>query len=278
MTIQVTCQCGKQLSAKDEFAGKRVKCPGCGGPLVIPQPQPAGTADGISDLLDDAGMRAGITRCPGCGAELGEESVLCVMCGFDLRRGHRIKTRVGAAVEFDDEDLGDLPVHGVAQLDEAERRIARDKLEQKKMGKGAPWWLILIALLGVVGFGVGMYLAPQDKVMTNSGVVLWIAGALLNFWYGLRIMIEAFKESALVGILYLVLPFYALYFVISRWDRVGGLFLLALLGTFLSVAGQLMLHFGPAMQGDKKQPGGYSLRELQQRPAVVMTFQDVSLV
>jgi RsiW-degrading membrane proteinase PrsW (M82 family) len=36
MTIAFSCACGKRLRAKDEWAGKRVKCPGCGSPLVIP--------------------------------------------------------------------------------------------------------------------------------------------------------------------------------------------------------------------------------------------------
>lgn len=37
MPINLACPCGKQLTAKDEFAGKRTKCPGCGTLLDIPQ-------------------------------------------------------------------------------------------------------------------------------------------------------------------------------------------------------------------------------------------------
>jgi RsiW-degrading membrane proteinase PrsW (M82 family) len=37
MPISFLCYCGKRLKAKDEWAGKRVKCPGCGTPLVIPE-------------------------------------------------------------------------------------------------------------------------------------------------------------------------------------------------------------------------------------------------
>jgi prepilin-type processing-associated H-X9-DG protein len=36
MPISVTCECGKQLQAKDEFAGRRTSCPNCGRELVIP--------------------------------------------------------------------------------------------------------------------------------------------------------------------------------------------------------------------------------------------------
>lgn len=36
MAISIICDCGKQLRAKDEAAGKRVNCPACGTPLNIP--------------------------------------------------------------------------------------------------------------------------------------------------------------------------------------------------------------------------------------------------
>jgi hypothetical protein len=38
MTIPVTCDCGRKLRAKPELAGRRVKCPACGGALVVPDP------------------------------------------------------------------------------------------------------------------------------------------------------------------------------------------------------------------------------------------------
>lgn len=36
MPIRVECECGKVLRLKDELAGKRVRCPGCGDPLSVP--------------------------------------------------------------------------------------------------------------------------------------------------------------------------------------------------------------------------------------------------
>ena len=36
MPITLNCACGKQYPVKDEFAGQRVKCPGCGQVLTIP--------------------------------------------------------------------------------------------------------------------------------------------------------------------------------------------------------------------------------------------------
>ncbi len=283
MPINITCQCGQQLTAKDEFVGKRVKCPKCGGPLLIAKPKSAqsksGTAgDGqsISDLLDDVGMRAGVNRCQGCGAELSEQSVLCVMCGFDMRKGHRIKTRVGTAVEMDVEDLGDLPVHGHPGLDAAERQIARDKMEQKMLATGAPWWMIMLAFLGVVGFAVGMVSMPQDQVVQNSGYILIVAGSLLSFFYTLRLLIDAFKESVLQGLL-LFVPFYVFYFVFSRWDRVGGLFLFLVFGNVLAWAGYgmvfVLVPIFERMAADKDKVG-FDVRHWQHRPVAVLFCDD----
>lgn len=270
MPIKVSCQCGKQLLVKDEYAGKRVKCPNCGAILSIPQPQTqAGqSSEGISDLLDDAGMRAGVNRCPGCGAEISEDAVLCVMCGFDLRRGHRLKARVGSAAELDDEDLGELPVHGVPLLDEAERRMAQDRIQQESLSKGVPWWMVLLGFLGVVGFTAGMIAMPQEQVMRNSGIVLIAAGSLLAFFFALRLAIEAFKESVLFGLLFLVLfPLYPLYYIITRWDRVAGVFLFVAAGGVLAGAGVIMLVvLAPLFEGGEGDGNQHGMRAWQTRP------------
>lgn len=58
MPIGVICQCGASFRAKEELAGKRVKCPACGQPLAIPHtttpdsaPDPLGVnADGDDPL------------------------------------------------------------------------------------------------------------------------------------------------------------------------------------------------------------------------------------
>jgi hypothetical protein len=37
MSIRVACICGKQYNLKDEFAGRRAKCPACGAVIAVPQ-------------------------------------------------------------------------------------------------------------------------------------------------------------------------------------------------------------------------------------------------
>lgn len=60
MPVTVTCGCSKTFSLKDEFAGRVVKCPGCGGSVRVRnstatepahEPQPALTPDSDADPI-----------------------------------------------------------------------------------------------------------------------------------------------------------------------------------------------------------------------------------
>lgn len=54
MPISVECDCGKKLRAKDDYAGRVLKCPGCGDPIKVPIP----TELAVSQFeLDDDGQQ-----------------------------------------------------------------------------------------------------------------------------------------------------------------------------------------------------------------------------
>jgi hypothetical protein len=248
MPIKVACQCGQSFNARDELAGKTVKCPKCGGALKIPAPAKA-PQSGLVDLLEEAGLKEDAHNCPACGVEMPAEAVLCVHCGFDLRKGRRLQSRVGTVAELDEDEFAELPTHGNPQLDRAEREIARDKLEQERLGKGVPWWMLFLALVGLVGFAVGMVSMPQDRVMETSAYIVIGAGGLLGFVFGLRILIVAFQESVLQGLLYLFVPFYALFYIATRWERVGGLVMFCIAAVVMQIGGYALLYFAPMMAG-----------------------------
>lgn len=44
MPVRFACQCGMQLQAKEEFAGRQMRCPKCKAVLTIPQPAGAAAA------------------------------------------------------------------------------------------------------------------------------------------------------------------------------------------------------------------------------------------
>jgi WD40 repeat protein len=53
MSIQATCPCGKSFLTNDTYAGKLVRCPGCGQPLRIPNPQQAMEVTSFEEDDDD---------------------------------------------------------------------------------------------------------------------------------------------------------------------------------------------------------------------------------
>ena len=97
MSIPVRCQCGKAFAARDELAGKRVKCPACGGVLPIPSPPALAPLDddplGLGGVdLSAAGLgsgpapagtarpRAPLGKTPSRGAATSDNRTLLFIC------------------------------------------------------------------------------------------------------------------------------------------------------------------------------------------------------
>jgi hypothetical protein len=183
MPIKVQCACGKAFAAKDELAGKTVKCPGCQKPVKIPgsQPSAAQTKPAVAkqsaakpaaatapksgpgkgteaDLFDEVGLQAavaGTQPCPGCSEPMPIQAVICIKCGYNTRLGRRMET-----VKERGEGGGGHEGHGaVAQdlLNRAASIIDEDAAEEtKKTKEGMPWWAYLIILLLLVAFAIWM--------------------------------------------------------------------------------------------------------------------------
>jgi hypothetical protein len=223
--IKVTCQCGKSFAAKDELAGKAVKCPNCQQPLRIPgasaapakaaakpaaQPALAAAAapskpaaaplGGSDDLFAEVGLQqqALNTRpCPGCTAPMSPEAVICIKCGYNTKLGRRMETiKVGSA--------GGPEGHGaVAQalLDKAAEAIEEQKEEdRKKTAEGVPVYVYAIALAAVVGFCVMMSFIPQGVGMAVAGLVVIILSFVVDFYAWLRGIIAAFMQHPALGL------------------------------------------------------------------------------
>jgi hypothetical protein len=194
MPIKVQCACGKAFAAKDELAGKTVKCPACQQPLKIsagptpaskaaakpatasakkspaskpagakvaaPAPAPAKPSDSLFDELGLAPPLEGTRPCPGCTAPLAIEAVICVKCGYNSRIGRRMTTEKASGGEG-------AGGHGaVAQdlLDRAASVMEGDaEAEKKKTTEGLPWWVYLIVLIIFIGLATWMLNRGGDE-------------------------------------------------------------------------------------------------------------------
>lgn len=241
------------------MAGKTLKCPKCQQPLPIPAraapaapaSAPAPQSNQLASLFEEAGFKEHRgPRCPQCGKPLtNPTAILCTHCGFHLQTGQKFE---GAKV-YKEGERG----HAEAAdnlLARAEKQIETDKVEAKKNVKsGMPAWVLFLALAGIVAFVTGMFMIPRDQAFEISGYCLVGFGSLMSFYYGVRMIIVAFQESTTCGILYILLPVYPLYYLITRWDKMGGLFLMNLIYNVVIGAGVGMVVAAPMLRKDKEQ-------------------------
>ena len=77
--------------------------------------------------------------------------------------------------------------------------------------------------------------------MELIGIILLVIALIICFIYGLKLIIIAFQESVLWGLLYLFLPFANLYFIITRWPECKSPFLKSLLAIPFIIIGSMMI-------------------------------------
>jgi hypothetical protein len=200
MPIKVQCACGKAFAAKDELAGKSVKCPNCQQPLKIaaagsgnnkpatkavpPSTKPSSAnatsataaptkaaspaAPAQDDLFDEIGLAPpveGTKPCPGCAAPMPIEAILCIKCGYNIRIGRRMLTEASSeeAVEGHGAVAQDL-------LNKAANVIEGDEeAEKSKTTEGLPWWVYLIILIILISIAAAMIMRGGSEEKDEEG-------------------------------------------------------------------------------------------------------------
>jgi hypothetical protein len=259
MPIKVQCACGAAFAAKDELAGRLVKCPKCQQPLQIPNGSPAAAVAGAAhaqrgapapggrqlaaplpsqgpggppsthSLFDEVGLKAqqaGTVPCPGCAQPMPVNALVCIKCGYNKKLGRRMET----VRQVEEAPLpGGHSVSVNELLDKAAQRIADEKEEErKKTREGLPFWVYGIGIVACIGFMITMMLLPPQIALMTGGVVIYGLALLINLYAHIRIVIIAFNESVGQGICVLIIPCYEAFFIFTHWDQCGGYFLMAL--------------------------------------------------
>ena len=189
MPIKVTCQCGKSFAAKDELAGKAVKCPNCQQPLRIPG-APAAAAPGrnLAAPLPSAAPRqqassaaafgpppsssgssiyGGPARPPGPSDSMFDDvglkqapagAIICPACAAPMTPGAVVCIKCGYNAKLGRRMETVKMVAGPGGHDagaadlmaKAAATIEEDKEEERrKTREGMPWWVYGIGLLFV---------------------------------------------------------------------------------------------------------------------------------
>lgn len=254
--IRFPCpNCGRPQTAPDATAGETGRCSYCEELFDIPRPRGAGP-----------GRPAAVLRlvCPGCDKTLGVPATAagkpcdCPSCGTkflvpddlepepapaprprprparddDDDRPRRLERR--RPRDEDDEPVGRRRRASDEDDDDDEDRPARrsrPKKRRRSSGGGAPDW----------------YRGPLGRLAENAVITLllallalWstsVAGGLLLAWGGLIgtfgsiwFLVVAGREGAAQVLLNLFVPFYSLYYAVTRWHDVSHPVTLYLIG------------------------------------------------
>lgn len=251
MPIPVTCRCGQSFAAGDHLAGRTVQCPKCKSPLTIPGVQPV--APGVQaaarpaapqqpaapnpfaappqqpfaagpSIFDDAGMRTftpGKPLCPSCNAEMQPGAILCVKCGYNVQLGRKMSSNVKAPTTAHGG-------HDAAALDllrKAAQQIDQDAEEKKKEFKqGMPWWMLAAVFLFALTTCIMLLLLPGPQAIRYA-IYMTVFGASVSLIYNwILLIIIAFKDRSLHGILLIVHPGFAPLYILSRWEDTNHVF------------------------------------------------------
>jgi hypothetical protein len=81
-----------------------------------------------------------------------------------------------------------------------------------------------------------MSIPVQQVAVIGIGVMVFVA-YVLSFWGGIWLLCIAFREEVTKGVMCLLVPFYCLYYICTRWDETKGAFALSLapLGLLLAL-------------------------------------------
>ena len=213
MPIKVKCgSCSAQFKAKEELAGRRVKCPKCQNPVVIAAaaaPTPAARApkrgaNPLLDILDEEDVRSRTSGpiCDNCGSEVKHGAVICIDCGFNLETGDRLETDASEDIE---NNAGMSGTDQIMRKAQRELEEGEDSGADGDFGDGAESYLIA-AVAGFFGLimlamalSVVFFMETLTTLMSPAGISL-IASVLMYLGMMAWISVVAFSSSQTHGI------------------------------------------------------------------------------
>ena len=172
MAIKATCgSCGKQISVRDDAAGKRAKCPDCGAAIPIPAAAEDDIWDAEEHEDDDANApklpakksletTAGDRKpCPECGEMIVKTAAKCRFCGeiFD------------------------------PALKKAKRKLADETGEEMSTGD----WVVAVLCSGI-GCIAGIVWMIQGK--TKGPKMLGVSVAFMFLWGAIRAILVSMAQ------------------------------------------------------------------------------------
>ena len=228
MSIHFACErCGHAIDVPEGLAGTHGKCKHCGHHMAVPEEH----AEAVGETLRLRAHDEEPARLPA--HLLAAEAPLTV-------RPAEVAPRKKPEAVSDPDELPARSGHGRGHADD-EYRLSRSGQDAHKHSSAGPpplWvnmptltarflagrfkslrdWLYLVSVGSLVVVLLG-YLY-HSRVVLHLGAAVVIASNISMLVVGIAYLVTLpFKESFWIGLANLLIPFYAVYFWITRWQR-----------------------------------------------------------
>jgi hypothetical protein len=253
--------CDKMLGIPDNLAGRIVVCPKCKEKLRVPTPEPEEEGDDAEEHVAPRPQpkRPAPPRKPRRPVEVEDEEQEDVEEQVTARRPRRPaevepeeeedeaparRPRRQAEVEDEEEPAEEEPVR---------RKRKRKKKRRRRSSAGAGMSPLLIG--GIAAGGVCLVLGLVAFFVPAVALIPILLGCGMVVIGGIWMLIVAFQDDLLQGILCWFIPCYVFYYVIVNWATEKNAFLTWVAGIALLMVGSCAGGVGGArMAGDLPPP------------------------
>jgi HEAT repeats len=235
--------CRKRYEVDGALAGKKSRCKDCGEVFVIPVPRGRQSDPIPAERPVSAPIVAPI---PTSRAPASDPTPQSYWESVDEEAPTVFKPRRSpASPAYDEVDLAPPPRATYAKPARTTRRT-RDWGNNPDVGITIAGLYVAAMILVVIGFWTWMKAAspPAARISQIFVITCFLVhgtGLLLSFGGNVWLLVIAFKEKMEQGLLCLLVPCYAFYYIFSRWEDTKGAFVLELLPV-----GNIILFFGIA--------------------------------
>lgn len=216
-------KCQTLLALRPDAAGKSVRCPSCTTVLRIPGGETTNTPSKVSNPASNplsGSPRPAPRPVNGRGTKPVAESASFGSVGLG-----------GGAFDADFSAFSTQSPESSTTYAPYQPPTAAGLQKQRTASKDWESWLTdttkWFKLVGIAS-AVCFFLSAIPFVGVFCFFAILVAYAIVQFAGGIWLLTIAFKEDIVQGLVYLFVPFYALYYLISRWENCKPAFLLCM--------------------------------------------------
>ena len=230
MKVVARCKfCKKSMAVSAEYAGKKIRCPGCNGAVKVPEAGGAGTAAKGRTAAAASGSARPRRRPEKSSTKRPKTRESQKPTQRRRKRRRRVQdddifsqplVSRGATIHEDEYEAYNLPPRRASKKNRETRESRRsDRSYQGEDHDSSDGLLsvaliagIAVAALAILGRSLGNDSIAESLSLLGMGIC-FIVNAVCSIWFTKN----AFDEGFGVGVMYLFLPLYAVYFLYSRW-------------------------------------------------------------